>query len=65
MAFTFGSTDMETKNLIRKAHTLFNSGVPHIDRHNRKAWVRSVIMLGDKWLLAKPIRRHGNEMLQR
>jgi hypothetical protein len=47
------------KPLIRKAHTLWdNPLVPtHLRRHNRKAWVRSVLFLGDKWLLAKPVGR--------
>jgi hypothetical protein len=26
----------------------------YINRHNQRAWLRSVALLGDKWLLAKP-----------
>jgi hypothetical protein len=50
---------MTVKELIRKSHDLWNSPlVPRrIARHNRKAWVRSVLFLGDKWLLAKPVTR--------
>lgn len=28
-----------------------------INRANQRKWVRSVRMLGDKWLLAKPVER--------
>ena len=47
------------KELLRHARTLWNSGNPNLDRHNRKAWVRSVMYLGDRWLLATPVRRLG------
>lgn len=47
----------EAKDLFHRAYELWNSGDPKIDRHNRKAWVRSVLQLGDKWLLAKPVQR--------
>ena len=40
---------MITLHLRRKARTLWDSP------HNQRAWVRSILMLGDKWLLAKPI----------
>jgi hypothetical protein len=52
---------MNTKDLVRHARELWNSPlVPtSVNRHNRKAWVRSVLRLGDKWLLAQPIRRAG------
>jgi hypothetical protein len=47
------------KTLIRKSHTLWDSPlVPQrLARHNRKAWVRSVLFLGDKWLLARKVER--------
>lgn len=48
-----------TKHLIDRARKLWNSGDPQLDRHNRKAWVRSVLRLGDKWLLAVPVQRKG------
>lgn len=47
----------DLRKLFERAYVLWNSGNPQIDRHNRKAWVRSVLMLGDKWLLAKPVSR--------
>lgn len=35
-----------------------NPMVPrHIVRHNRRAWLASVLRLGDKWLLAQPVER--------
>jgi hypothetical protein len=44
---------------LRQARRLFdNPGVPRgVVRHNIRAWVRSVRMLGDQWLLAQPIGR--------
>jgi hypothetical protein len=52
---------MNTKQLVRHARELWsNPLVPtSVNRHNRKAWVRSVLRLGDKWLLAQPVRRAG------
>jgi hypothetical protein len=51
----------ELRKLVRHAHALWsNPLVPtSVNRHNRKAWVRSVLRLGDKWLLAQPVRRAG------
>ena len=47
---------MTTKQLVRHARELWNSPlVPtSVNRHNRRAWVRSVLRLGDRWL-AKPM----------
>ena len=47
---------MNTKilKLVRK-HFVHDGVSTHISRHNQRAWVRSVRMLGDKWLLAKSI----------
>lgn len=44
--------------LVRR---MFNSSmVPtHTNRHNMREWVRSVRLLGDKWLLAKPLTREN------
>ena len=41
------------------ARRMFNSDmVPtHTNRHNMREWARSVRLLGDKWLLAKPLTR--------
>jgi hypothetical protein len=61
MGFTCGFLEeremRDAKELMRRANELFNCGIWHIDRHNRKAWVRSVLFLGDKWILAKPVSR--------
>ena len=52
-----------TRDLIRKANKLWN--VPHvppeINRANKKKWLRSVIRLGDKWLLANHVERRTEE----
>jgi hypothetical protein len=47
----------DLRKLFDRAHDLWNSGDSKTDKHNRKAWIRSVLMLGDKWLLAKPVQR--------
>lgn len=47
---------MKTNMLVRvRKH--FNCGDRRIDRHNQRAWVKSVRFLGSKWLLAKQIER--------
>jgi len=50
---------MSKTQLIRHALKLWN--VPHVprevNRSNARKWIRSVELLGEKWLLAKPIRR--------
>lgn len=52
---------MTTKQsqLLRMAVRLYNSPhVPkHINRHNQRAWLKSIEFLGDKWLLAKKVGR--------
>ena len=45
---------MKTNMLIRaRAH--FNCADHKTNRHNQRAWIRSIRFLGDKWLLAAPI----------
>lgn len=48
---------MTSEQLRRKARKIYNnSEVPaHINQHNQRKWVRSVLQLGDRWLIAKPI----------
>jgi len=48
---------MHTQELRRKARELYNNAlVPaSINQHNQRKWVRSVLQLGDRWLVAKPI----------
>lgn len=52
---------METKAL-RHVRRLFNN--PHIpvehNRSYRRQWVRQIRLLGDKWLLAKPVERKND-----
>lgn len=45
--------------LRQKARHLFNNDmVPeHTNKHNQRQWVRSVMRLGDKWLVRKQIER--------
>jgi hypothetical protein len=42
---------LDVRDLVRRARAHYNCGVPHIDTHNRKAWIRSVLWLGKKWKL--------------
>ena len=43
--------------MLRRARELWNTGRRDLDRHNQRAWVRSVIRLGDRWILAKHVHR--------
>ena len=43
--------------MLRRARTLWASGDRRVDRHNTRQWIRSIRLLGDKWLLAVPARR--------
>jgi hypothetical protein len=45
--------------LRQRARALYNNDmVPeHTNQHNQRQWVRAVMRLGDKWLIAKPIKR--------
>ena len=46
-------------NALRHVRKLFNSEwiPPEHNRSYQRQWVRQVRLLGDKWLLAKPIQR--------
>jgi len=50
---------MNTQELRRKARQLYNNEqVPtKVNQYNQRKWVRSVLKLGDKWLVAKQIGR--------
>lgn len=50
---------MHTQELRRRARQLYNNAlVPSTtNQHNQRKWVRSVLQLGDKWLLAKHVER--------
>lgn len=43
----------DTLKLRRKARELWSN------EHYQRAWLRSVLMLGDKWLLAKKVERRA------
>lgn len=42
---------------LRQAIRLYRHGPRSTRRHNQKMWLRSVHQLGDRWLLAVPIRK--------
>jgi hypothetical protein len=44
---------MTTLALRRRARELWNTP------HNQRKWVRSVLQLSEKWLLAKQVTRNG------
>lgn len=47
---------MNTTMLTRARRLFDRPGIPrNVVRHNCRQWARSVRMLGDKWLIAKPI----------
>lgn len=47
---------MNTAMLTRARRHFCSDYVPQsVNRHNMRAWVRSVRLLGNKWLLAAPI----------
>lgn len=50
---------MSNLQLAKRACRLYNSDmVPKsVNRHNQRAWLASVQMLGPKWLLAAPLKR--------
>jgi len=50
---------MQTEQLRRKARELYNNKQvsQEINQYNQRKWVRSVLQLGDKWLLAKQVGR--------
>jgi hypothetical protein len=50
---------MNTEQIRRKARQLYNNKmVPQeLNQYNQRKWVRSVLKLGDKYLLAKKVGR--------
>lgn len=42
---------------VRKAFPMLPNIPTCTTRHNRRAWVRSVRGLGNKWLLAEPVTK--------
>jgi len=49
---------MNTK-MLKHVRTLYNTKDVdnRINRHNQRQWVKSIRYLGDKWLLATPVKR--------
>lgn len=49
--------------LARRAIRLYSYDLApkSVNRHNQRSWLRMVALLGDKWLLAKPVQK---EVLQ-
>lgn len=43
--------------MLRRARALWASGDRRLDRHNQRAWIRSIRRLGSRWLLAVPAER--------
>lgn len=48
---------------LRQVRQYFSNDIAprHVARHNMRRWVRSVRLLGDKWLMAKPMARTQGE----
>lgn len=44
-------------NMLTRVRGHFNCASRQTNRFNQRAWIRSVRLLGDKWLLAHPINR--------
>mgnify|MGYP007004370040 FL=1 len=44
-------------SILTKVRKLFNCQIPSIDRHNQRAYVKSIRFLGDRWLLAKKVEK--------
>lgn len=45
--------------LARRAIRLYSCDLApkSVNRHNQKSWLRMVALLGDKWLIAKPVQK--------
>lgn len=53
---------MTTIQLARRAVRIYSNDMApkHINRHNQRQWIAAVQRLGDKWLLAVPVKRESN-----
>jgi hypothetical protein len=49
--------------MLTRVRKLFSCAERKINRHNQRAWVRSVRRLGPAWLLAAPIARPGTPLV--
>ena len=43
-------------NILKRVRAHFNCAEKRINRHNQRAWVKSVRWLGDRWLLARLVK---------
>ena len=51
---------MNTNMLTRvRRHFVHDMAPRHVQRHNMRAWVRSVRLLGDKWTIAVHVERRA------
>jgi hypothetical protein len=50
---------MINRELVKKAQKLWSVDyIPkEVNRHNRRAWIRAVQMVGDRWLLLRKVER--------
>jgi hypothetical protein len=50
---------MNTEQLRRKARVIYNNDMvsERVNQYNQRKWVRAVLKLGDRWLVAKPMER--------
>jgi hypothetical protein len=50
---------MATEQLRRKARVIYNNDMvsERVNQYNQRKWVRAVLKLGDRWLVAKPMGR--------
>lgn len=53
---------MSEVQLRERARALFNSPfVPmHVNERNQARWISMILRLGNRWVLAKPLRRCNN-----
>lgn len=49
---------------VRRLHPYTETAQPHTVRHNQRAWVRSIRILGDKWVLKKFVPHMSKEVAQ-
>jgi hypothetical protein len=53
---------MNIHYLVRVRQHFNNPLAPiSVNRHNMRAWIKSIRFLGDKWLLSKPVQRKTND----
>jgi len=50
---------MQTEKLRRRARELYNYDLApaSLNQYNQRKWVRAMLKLGEKWILAKQVER--------